>query len=924
MHSTSDIISGFEAEQRNTVFSALSEYLSTGQYVDISLVCRGQVLRAHKVVLSSSSKYFKDFFRHQPGVNIIDLDKELAPNDLSLTLEDVQLIIGILYCVGTVEISPQRIETLLICAQVLGIPTLISFLKKIRDSINESKLPGKAGPAGLEYNTNPALPSASLLTPHHKLRGPTAATTAAGRCYNSSAGPRRSSNGELLYLLPPGPALHPAPPRTSLLPATAGPAPGPVPFSSVPTLPTFSRPAGSPSPHCPTPRSPLLDLSVVKPLTASCVNSPAPGGASEPGSSPLPGPSRNVRKTPAATATRPRSIRMQDRVGPPGVQDSLLSSNPHKVDPEIIFPRESSRISTASYSSFSLNYLHSPRLKSTENSAGENQQSLDGFDQNFFMSLNGLQANQLDDLENVLLPHLSMDTRSDNPLLDLNNLDGVENNCEEQDVSRTDDDVEDGEPETTSDQISENAGAEAQEGDKSIRPACTNSSLEVDPAENSNSPLTENLETDTEENHDDPPRPGPEIHRATAGDPELDKNDEESSEDKTNRDDSETLEKADAILGSSVLRNSMSPKCTAEIQLPAEKKRQTEFEISKIAEKNSAEDIRQEVETLAESNDNSLKGVVGCVVGVAGLQFHPVTPVRLTPGLQRAPVTPVTPVRLTPQGGIALTPLKHLMPDTESAAATAAVMDKNVSVEEDTVDELDGSGPAAVHSEHSSEIVMKLDKVCEGQKMKFSIPGISQAVTVNFSVEALQEMKNAALNQNQAGEQEKERVGLRTDSGQDPQYSEISSSEKSALPDCRKDSMGESSQPNKITKKKNNKRNLRQKLKSNTKFQEKSLKTKNFLCTICSKTFSSILQLEKHQKFHVQKCFSCKLCHEIFEKKWLYDQHLTEKHNQQLERTICPECKKEFSQRTLLLAHMQTFHKVRSFIIEIMGRKKVK
>ena len=44
--------------------------------------------------------------------------KELAPNDISLTLEDVQLIIGILYCVGTVEISPQRIETLLICAQV--------------------------------------------------------------------------------------------------------------------------------------------------------------------------------------------------------------------------------------------------------------------------------------------------------------------------------------------------------------------------------------------------------------------------------------------------------------------------------------------------------------------------------------------------------------------------------------------------------------------------------------------------------------------------------------------------------------------------------------------------------------------------------------------------------------------------------------
>ena len=55
----------------------------------------------------------------------MDLDKELAPNDLSLTLEDVQLIIGILYCVGTVEISPQRIETLLVCSQVLGSYTII-------------------------------------------------------------------------------------------------------------------------------------------------------------------------------------------------------------------------------------------------------------------------------------------------------------------------------------------------------------------------------------------------------------------------------------------------------------------------------------------------------------------------------------------------------------------------------------------------------------------------------------------------------------------------------------------------------------------------------------------------------------------------------------------------------------------------------
>ena len=169
------------------MFSALSEYLSTGQYVDISLVCKGQVLRAHKVVLSSSSKYFKDFFRHRPGVNIIDLDKELAPNDLSLTLEDVQLIIGILYCVGTVEISPQRIETLLICAQVLGIPTLISFLKKIRDSITDS---GKI----VKEQERATLPGLPLISPHHKM-------LTASRSFTSSATGRRNSS-DMMYLLP--------------------------------------------------------------------------------------------------------------------------------------------------------------------------------------------------------------------------------------------------------------------------------------------------------------------------------------------------------------------------------------------------------------------------------------------------------------------------------------------------------------------------------------------------------------------------------------------------------------------------------------------------------------------------------------------------------------------------------------------------
>jgi hypothetical protein len=71
-----------------------------------------------QVVLASSSKFFRDLFRSNASLSAVDLDRELSPNGLSLSIEDVRLIIGILYCVGTVEISPQRIESLLVSAQV--------------------------------------------------------------------------------------------------------------------------------------------------------------------------------------------------------------------------------------------------------------------------------------------------------------------------------------------------------------------------------------------------------------------------------------------------------------------------------------------------------------------------------------------------------------------------------------------------------------------------------------------------------------------------------------------------------------------------------------------------------------------------------------------------------------------------------------
>ena len=130
---THDLIAAFEEEQKTVVFSALSDYLHSAVFTDVALVCGNghQRLRAHKVVLASSCKFFRDMFKHAPTVSVIDLDKELAPNGLSLTFEDVELIIGILYCVGTVEISPQRVAALLLAAQVSTNCTLLKYIISI-------------------------------------------------------------------------------------------------------------------------------------------------------------------------------------------------------------------------------------------------------------------------------------------------------------------------------------------------------------------------------------------------------------------------------------------------------------------------------------------------------------------------------------------------------------------------------------------------------------------------------------------------------------------------------------------------------------------------------------------------------------------------------------------------------------------------
>ena len=80
--------------------------------------------------------------------------------------------------------------------------------------------------------------------------------------------------------------------------------------------------------------------------------------------------------------------------------------------------------------------------------------------------------------------------------------------------------------------------------------------------------------------------------------------------------------------------------------------------------------------------------------------------------------------------------------------------------------------------------------------------------------------------------------------------------------------------------------------------------------SICKSKFHNCSHLDlSWQTFN--RCFPCEECHEVFDLKWQYEEHRASKHGDQLETSQCPECPQTFSQRTLLLAHMQTFHKER-------------
>ena len=665
----------------------------------------------------------------------------MAPNGLSLTFEDVELIIGILYCVGTVEISPQRVAALLLAAQVMGIPSLIRFLKRIKENIMSDESAG----------------SQSFLAPPP---APPSGTTPFSLKRQQQQPPIKPDQA-FVYLIPSTAASVPSN-NSSFIDSTAGP-------------------------HDVTLSS---SLPIVKPMTASCLNTPAP-------QPPLP---------------EYRQLSLENQI--PSKQERLEDFNRgQSATPP---SRAASRATLASLGSFSLQPLATspPLTREIANQSNKVVSSvLEGLDPNFLNQIN-LQSIQIDDLENALLPHLhgrdSQSTefrRCDTPSRSNMDLISADEPNDEFGNSFS----------STDERQSRNALVEVSPQElmslESQANRNLNTQLEI-PPNGCSTPLNSMLPSDR------PPNTSnnaalPKITIAPLG--------------KFNNDCRNISLLNDLNDDPIPSTSTQSPKRNFAINFQNE----NDLPLDLVSPQTNAQ--QQQQQQNAQPQD--------CT--------HPES-------------NNVNNVTLRSEDN-------NLPPTAESDDSTN---------KEDAPPNDDEEN--AENGNKEEEIKVALNSVHEGRSFKFSIPGTSQSVTLNFSADALAKMKTCVNLKNALSSGVKSELLSALDNERSTM--EVSSS------------TSEAEQSSKVATK----------LKKKKRSKDTTTKS-SFQCQLCPKRYPSQRLLDKHIVFHVDQNAACSICGKLFYKRWMLEQHMAVDHDTE-ESVQCKECGKKFKWHRNLLAHIQLVH----------------
>ncbi len=846
--SAQDLIGAFEEEQKSVVFSALSDYLHLSLFADVALVCGSasssgpcgpapvrRRLWAHRVVLASSSKFFRDLFRQDPGnlrimtpkvqlngkkaycrlffcwalywisrfqphsrifisflplagLQEVDLDKELAPNDLVLAFEDIQLITGILYCVGTVEISPPRIKSLLVASQVLGIPTLTRFLKKIDCSLS----PGAAQPS----SSTSAVTSKSLFRGTAPVHSPSFLSPAA-----SFQRPRDKTLSSAGYAAFPGPVAvpHAVPAAVSIASLLQG------------DLCQGSQEVGS---------------SGGSGFLVSCAGTAGKQELLSRAASPISRPS----------APKPGGV-------PSATFRQSFEHRPTQSPPS----RSHSRNTLVSIGSFSLQPLPSPLIRepaiavtgaatTAASAPGRTppphpsrvvSSVLESFDPSF---LNSLPANQIDDLENALLPHLNQQEdhaagtshqpeTTPGPLIQQRNADGERPKQRSEPEADSDRAVA---PElhgpATSTQTDCLKGREGTEN-SSLAPIAFTPSRILPPLAGIR------------------PASKEEIARSKRLDAEAAARKDSAPSSTSSREFRRLLPEGKQDLTASAMV--LTPQAKSAVDATAQ-------EVNRPGEDGDA------------ASDHGGCSTLGSPDACGEREYN---------------------------DGLVIN-------DSREAQDTSRGSEREKEHGGERKEE-EERRRTEEEKEEGTEISVNLDAVKEGKSFKFAIPGSSKYVSLNFSADALLEMKNSVKKSG--------RSGGGGSSGNGDVQQEVSSSTTATEATVVSSEIGEEEKaplndPSPKTRRKKGRVGGPRKGK--------------FACPHCVKVYPSRAMLERHQAFHMAASVACGECGEVFKKRWQLDEHAALRHGRGEPPLRCQECGREFRFRRNLLAHLQLHHQV--------------
>lgn len=98
---------------QSNMLDVFERLLLDERFVDVTLACEGQLIKAHKMVLSASSSYFQEIFTTTPCSHPVIIMKDVP-------LKDLRKILEFMYK-GEINVSKQEITSLLIVAEVLHV-----------------------------------------------------------------------------------------------------------------------------------------------------------------------------------------------------------------------------------------------------------------------------------------------------------------------------------------------------------------------------------------------------------------------------------------------------------------------------------------------------------------------------------------------------------------------------------------------------------------------------------------------------------------------------------------------------------------------------------------------------------------------------------------------------------------------------------